>query len=146
MDLGGRVDRQAPTRAPACADDGDIDRRVAGGPEIPEGRGVAMTEQRTLAAGNYGSHPVALSIERPHGIDPSMHAAESPIRRAALDYRGMDSERDELPSGNDTMLTIGKPGYEGVEHAHRRPPPHRGGGGIGDLVPIWTQKSVTPAG
>src|SRR5437867_4030149 len=60
MDLGSRVNRQTPARAPAAAANRDIYSRASGGPQVPKGGSIPVAEESTLTAGKYGSHPIAL--------------------------------------------------------------------------------------
>jgi len=78
------MDREPGTPAAASARKGHVDGRPIGLAQIPEHRGITVTQQSTLAAGEHGSHPVALSADGSDGIHASVYATEPAIGQAAV--------------------------------------------------------------
>jgi hypothetical protein len=85
---------------------GDVDPGPAHASHPPQRRGIAVTQHGVGPAREHGRHPPSSHREGlvAQGVNTAIKREEPPSRKATIDRSGAQSELDQLPPGNHTML------------------------------------------
>jgi hypothetical protein len=113
---------------------GDVGQLRACRGELPEVRGALVAEHRTLAAGEDGGEPAAISAEIAvtHGVDAPVEAVKAAEADSPGDRRGHQARPDELVVAHHPVLAGGDPSHDLV--------------GLVDLFPHTRNKSTSGPG
>jgi hypothetical protein len=101
--------------------DGDLDGGARGAADAPEQRGRSPEEDRAVAAGENGRHPVRLASQGAvaDGVDAAVQHVEAASRDAVVDGIEGQAQGDELPTGHHPVLPVREAGDQLVDG--RRP-------------------------